>query len=183
MCGGAHIAFDMARLLEASSERVNLVIFDTWVWENTQNRALWRVDYFHNRIKTILKLPPPERSKALHRAFSTQFSRLLRQVPMVREHVQERPLADVWVRSYWPGSDFKPKTYSGRVAVFKRSRQPYYRIRDPYLGWGKRALGGVDLHLVSAPSHRDILREPYVAELANIILDWLAELPRSGRVS
>jgi thioesterase domain-containing protein len=46
-----------------------------------------------------------------------------------------------------------------------QSDSPLNRIRDPQLGWGRLALGGVEMHTV-AGDHLTSLQEPYVRELA-----------------
>jgi hypothetical protein len=66
---------------------------------------------------------------------------------------------------YWPGSDFKPPVFSGKITVFKVKRQLVYRTRDKTLGWGSRALGGVDVELIPG-EHETFLREPHVKVVA-----------------
>ena len=60
----------------------------------------------------------------------------------------------------------------------RRSR--FYRIRDPFLGWGSRTTGGVELISVDS-RHMDLLREPYVHRLAEKLADSLGRVgSRSG---
>ena len=66
---------------------------------------------------------------------------------------------------YFPGPNFVPRTYEGRITVFRVQRQPRQRIRDSQLGWGKLAKGGVDVHFIPG-NHLNVLNEPQVQGLA-----------------
>ncbi|MDQ2855409.1 MAG: AMP-binding protein, partial [Acidobacteriota bacterium] len=162
MCRGAHIAFEMARRLRDQGEEVSLVgILDTWVLENTYNKFLY-VEYYARRVRASLRLgfkgqldllrkktrPPDSLAKATGQ--STNGARQL-----------SNPM-----QAYFPGPGFQPNTYAGRVAVFRAREQPLNRIRDKALGWGKLAMGGVDLHYVSGKHGASVLREPHVQVLA-----------------
>jgi amino acid adenylation domain-containing protein len=165
MCGGARIAYDMARQLEAEGEKVGLLaIFDTWAFENTQNRMLWKIDYYRNRLLAICRIPLKEQLNTWREILQRR----------VGSELNPQPL--LWAAANWPGPDFVPRTYPGRITLFKLSRQPFYRVRDPQLGWGSRALRGVDVHVVhmrSAGSHMELFREPLVAKLAQMLTDTL----------
>jgi len=67
---------------------------------------------------------------------------------------------------YFPGPDFQPKIFRGRVSVFRARKQPLNRIHDKELGWRRMAAGGVDLHYVPGKHGASILREPHVQVLA-----------------
>lgn len=70
------------------------------------------------------------------------------------------------MHEYFPGPDFQPKTYRGRVSVFRARRQPLNRIRDKELGWSKLAHGGVDLRYLPGKHGNSVLKEPHVQNLA-----------------
>ena len=74
---------------------------------------------------------------------------------------------------YFPGPDFVPRTFAGRVAVFRARKQPLNRIRDKELGWGKLAEGGVDLHYVPGKHGASVLSEPNVQVLAEAMKKYL----------
>jgi len=80
------------------------------------------------------------------------------------------------MHAYFPGPDFQPRTYAGRVAVFRTRTQPLNRIRDKELGWGKLARGGVDLHYVPGRHGASVLREPHVQVLATEIKKYLVKI-------
>jgi amino acid adenylation domain-containing protein len=159
MCRGAHIAFEMARRLDEAGQQVAFVgILDTWVLENTYNRFLY-VEYYARRLRSLLrgKLNTSERNPASSGDSSTK--RLAN--PM---------------HAYFPGSAFQPKTYRGRVSVFRIRKQPLNRIRDKELGWSKLAVGGVNLHYVPGRHGSSVLSEPNVRVLAAEVKKYLGQV-------
>jgi aspartate racemase len=172
LCRGAHIAFEMARLLDAQGQKVSLLaILDTWVMENTYS-YLWYLDHYVNRVRLLTRLNPAEqlnfalkKVRSVARGILDKFSASDGQ-PSGRRPGDE--LRDI----YWPGRDFVPTVHSGRITVFRIHKQPYTRIRDATLGWGKRAAGGIDVHTIPG-EHHTILREPYVQMLAQKLNDCI----------
>ena len=69
-----------------------------------------------------------------------------------------------------------PRTYEGRITVFRVQRQPRHRIRDLNLGWGKLAKGGIDLRFIPG-DHTTVLKEPHVQGLAAELKECLLESP------
>ena len=159
MCDGAHIALRMAQILELQQEQVGmLAIFDTWVLENTQRPNLWRMHYYWQRLKRIIKLPVREQIKTVSTA--------------ARNLLHSLPKGDVsWQRAYWPGNDFIPPIFGGRITLFKRPRQPYYYVDDPTMGWGTRA-GTIDIQVLSI-THAEMLHDPHVRILAQSLSERL----------
>jgi thioesterase domain-containing protein len=76
---------------------------------------------------------------------------------------------------YWPGEGFVSPVFGGRITLFKRPEQPYYYVRDPKMGWGTRAAGGVDVQVL-ALDHEEILREPYVQILGDRLRQHLHQV-------
>jgi thioesterase domain-containing protein len=162
MCDGAHIAIRMARKLEQSRESVGLLaILDTWVLENSQNPLLWKISYYSERLSQV-------RSMSVRERFGT-FSRF---AGRVGRRLLGRQGRSAWAQAYWPGKDYVPPRFNGRVTLFKRPKQPYYYKRDPLMGWGERAGAGVDVQVLPI-HHREMLREPSVQVLAESLVDHL----------
>jgi acyl carrier protein len=153
MCEGARIAFDMARLLEVRGEEVAFLgIFDTWVLENSQIRFLWKVDYYWTRFQQFRRL---------------SFQRQLKYLAGWFQHrVKPATTGGIpWPEAFWPGKDFVPEKFGGKITVFKNPKQAYFYVRDPLMGWGTRTTVGVELHEVKT-KHGFFMREPYVQDLA-----------------
>jgi len=74
----------------------------------------------------------------------------------------ELKLWEVHVRAI---RDYVPKSYSGRVTLFRTRSQPFLCSFDPLYGWGELAAGGVEV--VSIPgSHEKIFVEPHARTVA-----------------
>jgi thioesterase domain-containing protein len=157
MCLGVLIAQDMVLQLEAEGEEVALfTIFDTWVLENSQFRSLWAVDYYYQRIRAL-------RSRSLNEQLSTMRRTVGRWIaPVSGESDVQR---DGWREALWPGKEFEPPRFHAPILLFKRPRQPYYRIRDPQMGWADRSLGGVEISEIDC-GHFEMFREPHVRAVA-----------------
>ncbi len=161
-CEGAQIAFEMTRQLELQGEQVRLLaIFDTWVVENTQNRRLWRLYYYTQRMRQLRRLPFGGILAAIGKAARNRIQWLLR--------MKSAPPKSEWRQIYWPAEDFVQKCVNTRITVFKVPQQPYYYRPDPFLGWGSRSLSGVDVQVVRDGRHRLLLREPHVRKLAEVL--------------
>ncbi len=155
MCEGARIAFDMARLLEAQHEEVSFLgVFDTWVLENSQIRWLWKINYYSGRIKALGRLTPKEAWEMVSTSVSRFFT--------------GKRVKSLWPDTYWPGEEYVPPKYGGKITLFKLPKQPYFYVDDPLMGWGQRCVGGVEIQLIKS-KHLQLLREPYVRELARTL--------------
>ena len=77
----------------------------------------------------------------------------------------------------WPGKDFVPPVFPGRISVFRLRRQYFWRVRDESLGWKSRAALGVTLHEIPG-KHHTILREPNVPVLAAKLANAIAAVCR-----
>jgi thioesterase domain-containing protein len=156
MCDGAHLGIRMARKLEQLGESVGmLAIFDTWVLENSQRRWAWNIYYYSQRLREFPKL-----------SFHEQLNNASRSVARLAKRILGRPEPQgLWPQAYWPGEDYVPPTFRGRVTLFKRPKQPYFYVRDPQMGWGSRAQGGVDVQVLPI-HHGEMLHEPSVQILA-----------------
>ena len=170
MCDGVQIAQEMIIELESQSEKVSLfAIFDTWVLENSQDRRLWAVDYYLNRLRSFHRLPLKQQLATVTRA-------LMRGV---RRH---RATQTAWNRAYWPGEDFQPPRFRAPVLLFKRPRQPFFYVRDPELGWGTRSKSGVEVCEVDC-GHFDFLRPPYVQRIGERLQARLREINEGAQAT
>lgn len=168
-CEGARIAFEMTRILESQGECVNLLaIIDTWVLENTQIRSLWKIFYYYDQTRRLLRQPWKARLAVVGRALQNRVKWWA--------GLKSAPRKSEWIAAYWPDENFVPAQIQGRITVFKIPRQPFYYRPDPLLGWGTRTTSGVDTELVPHGKHTLLLREPYVRELAEGLLRTLRRI-------
>ncbi len=163
LCRGAHIAFEMARRLEREGQKIAFLgIIDTWVMENTYN-YFWQAQYYARRFAWLTLLGLKNKLSFAKKKGDNGVDKTgngLAVVNAVSVEPKQKP-----IKVYFPGPDYVPTSYSGRIVVFRAHRQPRNRIRDLYLGWGKLAKGGVDVHFIPG-DHGNVLKEPHVQGLA-----------------
>ena len=160
ICRGAHIAYEMARRLEQAGQEVALLgILDTWVMENTLNYR-WYLEHYTGRLVWLKGLGFRDQISFLKKKTKSALKNMI-SLSSTSES-SRNPIHDI----YFPGPDFVPKVYEGRIEVFRVSQQPRHRIKDEQLGWGKLASGGVGVHFIPGV-HTSVLKEPNVQGLAN----------------
>jgi len=163
LCRGAHIAFEMARRLERQGEEIAFLgIIDTWVMENTYN-YFWQVEYYARRFAWLTMLNLKNKLSFSKRKAENGEDKTADELPIIT--VESGGHKQKPIRVYFPGRDYVPARYGGRISVFRARRQPRNRIRDLHLGWSKLAKGGVDVHFIPG-DHGNVLKEPHVQGLA-----------------
>jgi surfactin family lipopeptide synthetase A len=168
-CEGARIAFEMARILESQGQTVEmLAVIDTWVIENTQNRTLWKIYYYVDRLQRWWQRPWRARTVMVRDVLRNRTRRWL------DSNAAQGP--SEWMTAYWPGDDFVPSTVQCRITVYKIPKQPFYYYGDPLLGWGSRTTTGVETHVIPDGKHLLLLREPHVRNLAVAMAQTLEQL-------
>jgi thioesterase domain-containing protein len=126
--------------------------------ENTYN-YFWYLEHYVERLRFWARLSAKEKL-----SFITSQSRKV----LANRRIPESPLH----RVYFPGEDFRPKTYSGRILVFRVLKQPRNRISNWNLGWERLAGGGVEVRVISG-THETLLREPHVRALAKELKEFI----------
>lgn len=169
LCDGTHIAEQVVLRLESEGEEIGLfAIFDTWVLQHSQNRLLWKIFYYSQRMREMKRLSLAERLASYKRAAGNKVQNL----------AGSRPTRTDWRQAYWP-EDFTPTRFRAPVVLFKRPKQPFYYINDRQMGWAERSEGGVTIHEVEF-HHAEILREPHVKVFAEKLAGHITELTASS---
>ena len=172
LCDGTHIAEQIVLKLESEGDEVGLfAIFDTWVLQHSQNRWLWKLSYYSQRLREMKKLSLSERLASYKRAAGNKVQNL----------VGSKSARTDWQHAYWP-EDFTPARFRAPVILFKRPKQPFYYIDDPQMGWGKRSAAGVEIHEVDF-SHIEILREPHVRIFGKDLAECVARVSSAQSTS
>jgi amino acid adenylation domain-containing protein len=168
LCDGTHIAEQIVHKLESEGEEVALfAIFDTWVLQHSQNRFLWKIHYYSQRVRQIGNLSLAERLASYKRVAENK----------VKNLAGSKAARTDWRQTYWP-EDFTPARFRAPVVLFKRPKQPFYYVNDPQMGWAERSEGGVTIHEVEF-HHAEILREPHVKVFGEKLAEHMAELTAS----
>jgi thioesterase domain-containing protein len=166
MCAGTHIGEQMILQLEAEGEKVGLfAIFDTWVRQNSHVRWKWRISYYQQRLRWLHRMSVRSQLNTIGQALSKKLRSAIR---------LQRTAGTSFTKLYWPGKDFKTPHFRAPVALFKRPKQPFYYIKNESMGWAERSQGGVHICCIDFP--HQMLREPYVRELAKRLLECLSRV-------
>jgi thioesterase domain-containing protein len=184
-CEGTHIAFEMARQLSAAGREVGLLaMFDAWPLENTTSRFRHMLVRVYGRWKRrwqvgFLSSVLPFLRRQLYRTSSSarRPATLSPDADDAAMNSSERVAWNRWRERMWPGKDFVPPVFNGRITVFRIRRQPFWRVRDDSLGWRARAASGVEIHEIPG-EHHTILSEPHVEVLARKLTECISHVSR-----
>jgi thioesterase domain-containing protein len=148
MWHGAHIAFQMARLLEAAGDRVALLAtFDTPALEATGIHPRALLNALGQRLRTA---SPAER------------------LALLRRKATGRDARAAGRRRRWPGESLVKAVIDAPIAVLEAREQPFMCLHDEALGWRAHTAGEVMVHVVEG-GHDDILRKPFVEGTARAL--------------
>jgi non-ribosomal peptide synthetase component F/thioesterase domain-containing protein/acyl carrier protein len=193
-CVAGALAFEIARQLVASHERVsNVFLIDSWVpgyfarlpllrrlagtyslrWQLA--RADWR--RFKSGQQTFAQFME-QRPSVQH--LRTLLARLLGRKD--RERVTEAAgpeQHDKWLLEYLKSttSRYEPKPYSGRITLFRSTQEPTGWMFDPLAGWGGYAQGGVQLAMVEG-NHFTMFQDPGAGQMAESMAPLIAAAER-----
>jgi thioesterase domain-containing protein len=169
---GCILAFEIAQQLYAQGQKVALLAlldekinkdeqipFSDWISGHMKNFFAQgvsdRVNYITGRIQNKIDQKIP---KELLLAF--------RKVSGTKVSDQREIFRNVSKANFQALSCYKSKPYPGKVTLFKaKLGSPKRYALDPLGGWGKIALGGVDM--IEVPGdHYTIIKEPHLPVLA-----------------
>jgi amino acid adenylation domain-containing protein/non-ribosomal peptide synthase protein (TIGR01720 family) len=175
---GGYVAYEMARQLQALGETVALVaLLDTELCP-----ALAEPDpkvYLGHLLREMLPAGEPELPAAW-----TLDEQLAAALALLWRHdlvTADFALTDLrrYFERYWinimAAHRYRPAPYAGRLTLFRarhRADLPAEVQRDPALGWGPLAAGGVEVHEVPG-NHFNLTQPPHVAALAERLRDCL----------
>jgi surfactin family lipopeptide synthetase A len=189
-CYGGSVAFEMARLLEASGERVlALVLFDSSnpafpKLMSSRERLIRNILFYAQRVpfhvRRLFSQDRRELRSYLHDRFKALRKRLRKEpnlpdlpiamVGILSENAKRMTLANVTA-----ASRFCPKAYHGRLIIFRatdRNPSPY---DDYFLGWKLVARGTVECYEIKA-DHVRMAEQPAVQVAADRLDAKLREL-------
>ena len=175
-CEGAHIAFEMARQLEAANVEVGMIaILDTWPVENTIDRNRFLIRNYGRVIRSFWRASNRERLDMIHRKLRGTAAVQTKRVTLGKmardpdyDPENRKVFSKMAEERYWPGKDFKPTVYNGDIVLIKVAYQPFHRIRDKSMGWKIRVKGSVEIVPVLG-EHDLLLREPGASSVAQAL--------------
>jgi thioesterase domain-containing protein/acyl carrier protein len=174
MCNGVHIAEQMVLELERQGHEVGLFcIIDTFVLQHSEIRWLARIEAFRVRRRYVSQLPPLAQASHYKQAIRSRLRRLL---------LHETEPLSPWTKAVWPGREFQPKHFRAPVILFKRPKQPYFKMKDREMGWGRRSLSEIKICTVNVAVHDEMLREPAVRAMAEQLKDTMSHIERGDSI-
>ena len=193
---GGHLAFEMARLLQAQGEKVALVamfqsnhpanypnflpsatllrrllysVIDRIDYEMSNLRTLepkGKLSYISEKIKTLMTVTQVKIEKMIE----SFLVKLRLSIP----HSRSYKLTALYEAHDKAFVSYEPRSYQGRVAIFRASKQPLGIYPDPALGWGELIEAELELHEIPG-HHINIIKEPSVQILAEKLRTCLDE--------
>jgi amino acid adenylation domain-containing protein len=191
---GGLLAFEVAQQLSAAGEDVALLaLLDTrgpgcdGTRFGLRERVFDGVQRVEYHIGNLSVLSGSERVRYLVRsltAWSRRFAGYAHGM-FLRLRGAARPEVPVAIRreqaiARWARERYVPRPYCGHIDLF-RAREQWWGIRDPWLGWGGMAAGGITAHEVPG-HHVSIIAEPHVRVLAEKLSECLRRV-HGGRLA
>jgi thioesterase domain-containing protein len=188
---GGTLAYEMAQQLQAQGQKVALlVLFDTWgpgypkistvrLIRDKTRRATERI---YNNVRRLMRLELKEQAAfALEKAQNVKKktkARNKKRLLKLKERIQT-VICNLYITMGCPlppslrylrvreadreaHGGYTPKAYSGRVTLFRASRQPWGCYPDPTLGWGPLVNGNLEIHEIRGSHSHALIREPLV---------------------
>jgi thioesterase domain-containing protein len=193
---GGTVAYEMAQQLHAQGQQVALLaVLDhgpchgqallrpgtpRWLAHFLRNVLYWLQDDFLQstpgqlgrrlRLKLRGHLPWSGRGTALEAATGNFHAPVLdRLFDMAQLPEEYRNFLEGHYRAL---RNYVPRKFPGRMTLLRARTRPLFRIAEADLGWRKLVQGGVDIRIVPG-SHSNILKEPYVRGLAQVLRQCL----------
>ncbi|MDQ3811871.1 MAG: amino acid adenylation domain-containing protein [Chloroflexota bacterium] len=184
-CFGGFVAFEMARQLEAQGERVALLAIMEGFAPLGRRGRRWR-DGLAALVPTLRNLPvwcsvygpgvirggPREIGRRTRLRLLRARRRLAPQEIVSSFGEFSSASREILSMNIAAVRGYAAPPYSGSVTLFRSRALPLDRARDPSMGWGAVALGGVETHEFPVP-HQALLAEPQVRLVARVLADCL----------
>ena len=168
---GVVVAFEMALQLQAESERVGMVALidqgPDCPADEPEDDAAYLVEVFGKHLSLSLEQLRRFNSED-QLVYVWETARKANWVypeftlPLFKQFVHVLRVHTNAMRQY------VPKTYNGRVTLFRAAEQSDSSPPEADMGWGRLAAGGVDVQIVPG-DHLSMLQEPYVEVLSERI--------------
>jgi non-ribosomal peptide synthetase component F/thioesterase domain-containing protein/acyl carrier protein len=193
-CVAGALAFEIARQLAASHERVsNVFLIDSWVPGYFARLPLLRRLIGTYTLRWQLARADWRRFKSGHQTFAqfidqrpsvqhlrTLLARLLGRKDRRRTIEAEGPEQyDKWLLEYLKSTTnrYEPQPYPGPITLFRSTGEPTGWMFDPLAGWGRYAQGGVELAMVEG-NHFTMFQDPGASQMAERMAPLIAAAER-----
>jgi thioesterase domain-containing protein/SAM-dependent methyltransferase len=180
---GGVVAFEMARQLEAKGQRVSLLALIGVKLEPEQVAASWDEVESVALFADLVSMQLDKLKISTDELYELDSEELLGYVlqraieaEMVPEDIQlahVRKLFEVFKGNMEAMDNYRPQVSSLRVTLFKDEMPETVEAPDETMGWDALTSGEVEIHTVPGSSHRTMVDEPYVRNLAEQLTDCI----------
>jgi len=178
---GGLVAYEMARRLRARGEEVAFVgLFDTFRPRPADSTLPTETEV----LAEILRVSPGfadmeiDLDGGVEKPLEAFVERSWERGILPRDFSFEKARAylEVYRASLIAARTYDPPVYDGRITLFRAGDRPgdAPESADPFLGWGDRVSGGVEVREIPGVGHADLFREPHVKRLARELEACLA---------
>jgi aspartate racemase len=192
-CMGGIVAFEMAQQLEAAGERVALLALVDTPLTRSLNRKRYRLLSFLHPIffvgqgisRHLSNLRGKSRAEwwAAVRVVLGIVGQMIRQRDVYRGDRNVLYQDVVTAANYEAMANYVPREYRGRLHLFVASERPVNPAHYSRLDWAKFAAGGFSVFRINAKDSGELLRAPYVSELAEQLRDALSAGATAGEIA
>ena len=198
-CFGGNVAYEMARQLREAGEEIGFVALincgppnssygqirftPSFVWKFLKNLRYW--------ARNSLAWTPAQRQGFIRwkmRSAAKRVQQFLRRkqngdldvdtlVDLTPYPEEQRRLWEAHIRAL---IRYHPRSYPGKVTLFRSPGHQLLCSFDEQYGWGEFALGGVAVKIISG-AHEQILEEPHVKRVAEEMTEGLNGAREVGR--
>ncbi len=193
-CTGGIVAYEIARQLTGQGERIGLLaMFDTFAHsyarslskedlrefkkKSRHDRVVYhatnlllrpgRITYVRKKLRTVRRRVKTRLWNVIYK----RYSQLRVPLPPALQKVEQYHV--LAIKNYNPGP------YPGRVTLFPPRTHSIGEFEDREQGWGKLALGGVEIHEVDG-DHLTMLADPQVKVVASELAECLRRAYAGG---
>lgn len=178
---GGVVAFEMARQLQEQGEQIGILV----MLDSCRPGYSWRASFFKRvflHLNNIVQQGPAYLWQRVVRWSYWRKSHLQNTYDRYLEVALDIPVSDKHLKVIDANTqavrEYIFPVYPGRAILLRTEDQNRDEAigtqYDPQFGWGEVVAGGLDIHYVPG-SHLDLLNEPHVQELAEILRNCLIQ--------
>jgi thioesterase domain-containing protein len=182
-CMGGVVAFEMARQLQATGERVALLaMVETWLPRSLQSPRfrlyrflgpaiiIWQGLVRH--VTALASTTPREWGPKIWRMIGIAWEMFAKR-DLYRGDRSVLYQDVVSAANYDAMVQYVPKSYAGHIHLFLASDRPVDPTRDTRLEWTKLAEGGFSVHRINAKDSGQLMVSPHVEKFAKKFAELL----------
>jgi thioesterase domain-containing protein len=175
---GGMVALEMAQQLIAQGEEPPVVVlFDTLCAAARETSFSHKLASFSSPLRNILRMSGAERRAYLARVATAPLRAIQWGLHVAKLPRKVRKIRNACLEA---ARYYVPRSYPGRVILFRSSRGPLGGLSDPYAGWSEYLADGLEVREVKS-SHDNILLEPQVQLVAEQLRTCLNDAQRTSQ--